>query len=62
VVKAELQKEYRKEFISEGQLFFYYKRNGLTQMPGLSAQIIADDRIYRLPYPDNEIEFGNRVQ
>ena len=61
-VKEELKKEYRKEFISEGQLFFYYKRNGVTQIPGLSAQIIVDDRIYRLPYPDNEIEFGNRVQ
>lgn len=62
VVKAELQKEYQKEFISEGQLFFYFKRKGLTHMPGLSAQTIADDQIYRLPYPDNEIEFGNRVQ
>lgn len=62
VVKAELQKEYRKEFIAEGQLFFFYKRKGLTQIPGLSAQTIADDQIYRLPYPDNEIEFGNRVQ
>jgi hypothetical protein len=62
VVKAELQKEYQKEFISEGQLFFYFKRIGLTHIPGLSAQTIADDQIYRLPYPDNEIEFGNRVQ
>ncbi len=62
VVKAELQKEYQKEFISEGQLFFYFKRKGLTHMPGLSAQTIADDQIYRLPYPDNEIEFGNRIQ
>ncbi len=62
MVKAELQKEYRKEFIAEGQLFFYYKRMGLTQLPGLSAQTIANDQIYRLPYPDSEIEFGNRVQ
>ncbi|MEO6681956.1 MAG: RagB/SusD family nutrient uptake outer membrane protein [Ginsengibacter sp.] len=62
VVKAELQKEYRKEFIAEGQLFFYYKRKGLTSFPGLSTQITANDQIYRLPYPDNEIEFGNRVQ
>lgn len=62
VVKAELQKEYRKEFIAEGQLFFFYKRKGVTYIPGLSVQTIADDQIYRLPYPDNEIEFGNRVQ
>ena len=62
IVKLELQKEYRKEFIAEGQLFFYFKRKGVTQIPGLSAQTIAGDQIYRLPYPDNEIEFGNRVQ
>jgi hypothetical protein len=61
-IKAELQKEYRKEFISEGQLFFFYKRKGVSPIPGLSAQMTADDQIYRLPYPDNEIEFGNRVQ
>jgi hypothetical protein len=61
-VRNELTKEYRKEFISEGQLFFYFKRIGLAHIPGLSAQIIADDLIYRLPYPDNEIEFGNRIQ
>jgi len=61
-VQAELFKEYRKEFISEGQLFFFYKRKGITAIPGLSVQTVADDQIYRLPYPDNEIEFGNRIQ
>lgn len=61
-VKEELFKEYRKEFVSEGQLFFFYKRTGVRQIPGLSAQTVADDQIYRLPYPANEIEFGNRVQ
>ena len=61
-VKEELFKEYRKEYISAGQLFFFYKRTGVKQIPGLSNQTIANDQIYRLPYPDNEIEFGNRVQ
>lgn len=61
-VKAELFKEYSKEFVSEGQLFFYFKRTGLVQIPGLSAAIIAGDKIYMLPYPDSEIEFGNRIQ
>lgn len=59
-VEAELLKEYRKEFISEGQLFFYYKRNGFEQIPGLSETIILDDEVYVLPYPENEVEFGNR--
>ncbi|SFC27049.1 SusD family protein [Parapedobacter composti] len=58
----ELLKEYRKEYVSEGQLFFYYKRLGLTHIPNYSSEIIADDNIYMLPYPANEIEFGNRIQ
>lgn len=62
VVKEELYKEYRKEFVSEGQLFFYYKRVGNTTIPGLSESLVVDDKIYVLPYPDSEIEFGNRVQ
>lgn len=61
-VRAELTKEYRKEFVSEGQLFFFYKRLGMTSFPGLATSLIADDKIYVLPYPDAEIEFGNRVQ
>lgn len=61
-VNDELLKEYRKEFISEGQLFFYYKRLGKTNIPGLSEDIIVGDDIYLLPYPADEIEFGNRVQ
>lgn len=59
-VRAELTQEYRKEFLMEGQLFFYYKRNGMTSIPGLSENITVDDAIYVLPYPDNEVEFGNR--
>lgn len=54
-LEAELVKEYRKEFIGEGQLFFFYKRLGFTTFEGLSSSIIADDSIYVLPYPDTEI-------
>lgn len=61
-IKTELDKEYQKEFIMEGQSFFYYKRLGKTSFPGLAAGTIADDKIYLLPYPATEIEFGNRVQ
>lgn len=62
VVESELFKEYRKEFVSEGQLFFYYKRTGRTAFPGLAVTRIADDKLYVLPYPGSELEFGNRVQ
>ncbi|MCF4100778.1 RagB/SusD family nutrient uptake outer membrane protein [Gillisia sp. M10.2A] len=59
-VREELMKEYRKEFLMEGQLFFFYKRKGLSNIPGLSDDTVVDDDIYVLPYPDNEVEFGNR--
>lgn len=62
VILAELEKEYRKEFVMEGQLFFYYKRLGKTTFPGLGPNVIASDNIYVLPYPASEIELGNRVQ
>lgn len=56
----ELTKEYRKEYITEGQLFYYYKRLGLTTIPNYTGTV--NDKIYVLPYPDAEIEFGQRVQ
>ncbi|MDN3667576.1 RagB/SusD family nutrient uptake outer membrane protein [Algibacter miyuki] len=58
-VILEIKKEYKKEFLSEGQLFFYYKRTGETQIFGLSDGIILDDNVYVLPYPDGELQFGN---
>jgi hypothetical protein len=58
-VREELFKEYRKEYVSEGQLFFYYKRIGLESIPGLSTNTVADDDIYVLPLPDSELEFRN---
>lgn len=58
-IKAELTKEYRKEYIAEGQLFFYYKRLGFEAIPNAGAMT---DRTYLLPYPKLETEYGNRVQ
>ena len=59
---AELLKEYRKEYVSEGQLFFFYKRQGFTTIPNYSTAVVADDKIYMLPIPASEVEFGDRVQ
>ncbi|WEK34717.1 MAG: RagB/SusD family nutrient uptake outer membrane protein [Candidatus Pseudobacter hemicellulosilyticus] len=61
-VVAELQKEYRKDFLMEGQLFFYYKRLNLSTFPGFPANRVANDQVYVLPYPNSELEAGNRVQ
>lgn len=57
-VKDEILKEYRKEFFSEGQLFFFYKRLKYTRITG--SNVVADNRVYVLPIPDNEYEFRNK--
>ncbi len=57
-IQNEIFKEYRKEFLAEGQLFYYYKRLNLPKIEG--AGVAANDNIYVLPMPDNEIEFGKR--
>ena len=67
---AQLEKEYRKEFICEGVVFYFYKRLGYEKLPRQSATTVQgcvdyfkviDDAVYMLPYPDFEIQSG-RVQ
>ena len=53
----ELRKEYQKEFIAEGQLFYFYKRQNMTTIP-FTAQTM-NRATYVFPMPDNELEFGN---
>lgn len=54
----EIRKEYQKEFLSEGVMFYYYKRTGATSIPRKEEM---GDEDYLLPYPDFEIQSG-RVQ
>lgn len=56
-LQQEITKEYQKEFFSEGQLFYYYKRNGFTTIPG--STVIANSSIYVLPVPQDELIFNN---
>jgi hypothetical protein len=59
---TELQKEYQKEFVAEGILFYFYKRTGQTGIVNSQgATIEMDDTKYTFPYPDFEIQSG-RVQ
>ena len=55
----EIQKEYHKEFISEGVMFYYYKRTGCKSIPNYSEEMT--DTQYLLPYATFEIQSG-RVQ
>lgn len=55
-ITAEIQREWRKEFVSEGQLFYYYKRRGNVSVPG-TAKVMGNN-YYVLPLPQREIEMG----
>ncbi|MFL5739775.1 MAG: RagB/SusD family nutrient uptake outer membrane protein [Flavisolibacter sp.] len=58
-LSKEIMKEYQKEFIQEGQTFFYYKRlnKDLKQVTATTATIPAD--VYVLPIPDKEREYNH---
>jgi hypothetical protein len=55
-LNAEIQKEYRKELINEGQIFFYYKRWNKTAVPGITGTFNTANYVFLLPA--TEIEFG----
>lgn len=51
-------KEYRKEFIGEGQWFFYCKRKDLETLPNVVVPF--SKAYYVLPMPDQEKDYGDR--
>lgn len=57
-LQMEIYKEYCKEFFGEGQVFYYYKRLGLTSIGVLRTVVIDPETVYVLPLPDNELDFG----
>lgn len=58
-IVEEIKKEYHKEFLSEGVMFYYYKRTGATTVPHWTEEM--GDVQYVLPYPAFELQAG-RVQ
>lgn len=52
-------KEYRKEFIQEGQLWYLYKRRYLNKLPNSGVEF-DPEATYVIPYPQSEIEIGKR--
>ena len=57
----ELTLEARREFLGEGQLFYWYKRHNLPiERQGASITLTKEQSC--LPMPANEIEFGNRIE
>jgi len=59
-VWEELYKEWKKEYIGDGQMFYYYKRNAYTSIP-YGPSLEYDDNVYVLPLPQLEIDFGGRT-
>ena len=62
LVASEITKEYRKEFIGEGQLFYYYKRVNFMQIPNGSSDqtsntISMGAEQYVVPLPYSEINY-----
>ncbi len=58
-VSNAIMKEYKKEFLQEGQTWYYYKRlnKDLRQASGTPAPI--PDKVYVFPLPDLEKEYRN---
>ena len=57
-LQTAIGKEYRKEFIGEGQWFFYCKRTDQAVLPNVTVPF--SKAYYVLPIPDQEKEYGNR--
>ena len=55
----EIRKEYHKEYLLEGVMFYYYKRIGAEVIPNLETSMT--DEQYVLPYPEFELQNG-RIQ
>ncbi|TKC09705.1 RagB/SusD family nutrient uptake outer membrane protein [Pedobacter frigoris] len=53
-IDAVIQQEFRREFIGEGQLFFYYKRKNIPRIPRAASYDIITLKGYKLPIPLSE--------
>lgn len=62
-LQQEIEKEYGKEFIAEGQLFYYKKRHNesITTRGAYSTNVI-DPNLFTMPRPDDEDTYGGRTE
>ncbi len=54
-----IEKEYRKEFYAEGQLWYFYKRHGYKTIQFCPVEHDLTEANYRFCIPDDEITLGN---
>ena len=57
-LQIEIAKEYSKEFMCEGQMFYYYKRLGLKSIGVYRTIAVEPEQVYVIPLPDDELDFG----
>ncbi len=57
---TELVKEARKEWLTEGQIFYMYKRLNRAIVGQTGTLIPASDNIFVLPLPEDELVYGGR--
>lgn len=57
-LQNEIYKEYCKEFLCEGQMFYYYKRLGMNKIGVFRSVSIDPEAVYVIPFPDDELDFG----
>ena len=56
---TELLREYRRELLGEGQLFFAYKRLNRATIPGTDADMVGE-KAYTFPLPVSETDAAQR--
>lgn len=60
-VQEQVEREYRKEFLGEGQAFYYYKRLGATAILGADESLVRiPEARYVLEIPEDEINTAGR--
>lgn len=58
-MQAEMEKEYRREFFAEGQMFYYYKRNNVKRLWS-NENVDMRENDYILPLPNTEYNTNNQ--
>lgn len=54
---ARMEKEYRKEFYAEGQMFYFYKRHNYSEFTWPNTMKLPSTDVYTIPKPDGQLDF-----
>ena len=52
-----IEKEYRKEFFGEGQMFYFYKRLNYPAFSWPSDFVLSSTELYTIPKPDAQLNY-----